>query len=222
MKTKLTSAILMAGGLILSGAASAAPWSWSGTLAEWAAAGAGTGQIVDGDTDVMFKLYPTTTLPDGTGAYVTLSEFSIGALDYYDVGVSWEPAAGFASGYAGGDKLEYAIMVNGTAPDRITSTSFDTVVAGTGTVAQVSLLDLPAATVFVSMSSVGGSNTPIGSYLAFSGRTQIGVQDNFQPSVDGVYQNAHNSFTVAIPEPTSVSLMGIGVLGLFLARRRRR
>jgi hypothetical protein len=190
-------------------------------LADWAAAGAGSGQIVDGDGDVMFKLYPTTTLPEGSGNYVTLSEFSIGALDYYDVGLSWGPGSGYPSGYAGGDKLEYGIMINGASSDLITSTSFDTVVAGTGLVAQVSLLDLPSAAVFVSLSSVDGGNTPVSSYLAFSGRTQIGVQNNFQPSLGGVYQDAHNSFTVAIPEPTSVSLMGIGVLGLFLARRRK-
>jgi hypothetical protein len=221
MKNKLTSACLMAAGLILSGAASATPWSWSGTLAEWAAAGAGSGQILDGDGDVMFKLYPTTTLPDGIGNYVTLSEFSIGARDYYDVGVSWDASTGFGSGYAGSDKLEYGIMINGVAADLITATSFDTVVAGTGLVAQMSLLDLPAATVFVSLSSVDGGNTPVSSYLDFSPRTQIGVQNNFQPSLDGVYLDAHNSFVVAIPEPTSVSLLGIGVLGLFLTRRRR-
>jgi hypothetical protein len=221
MKTKLTSALLLAGGMILSGAAGATTWSWSGTLTEWAAAGAGSSQIVNGDGDVMFTLFPTTTLPDGSGAFVTLSEFSIGALDYYDVGLSWDPATGYPSGYAGGDKLEYSIMINGASAHQISATSLDSVVAGTGTVAQMSLLDLPSAAVFVSLSSVDGGNTPVSSYLAFSGRSQIGVQDNFQPALNGIYQDAHNSFVVAIPEPASISLMGIGLLGLFLARRRK-
>jgi hypothetical protein len=220
MKTKLTSAILMATGLILSGAASAEPWSWSGTLAEWAAAGAGSGQIDEGD--VTFKLFSTTTLPEGSGTYVTLSKFRIAALDYYDVGLNWGPSTGFDSGYAGGEKLEFSVLINGTSTELIKATSFDTVVAGIGTVAQMSLLDLPSSTVFVSLSSVDGGNTPVSSYLDFSPRTQIAVQNNFQPSLNGVYLDAHDSFVVAIPEPASVSLMGIGVLGLFLARRRKR
>ncbi|WP_395702790.1 hypothetical protein, partial [Aquabacterium sp.] len=143
MRKSLASGLLLAG-VLVSGAASAAPWTWSGTLADWGAAGGGTGVITDGDGDVSFTLFNTTTIPDGVNGYVTISEVEIGGADYYDVGLSWDASTGFAGGYAGGGQLVYAMDVLAPSTERIVAAALDSAITGTGTTALAVLRDLPA------------------------------------------------------------------------------
>jgi len=210
--------LVMLLGLAVSG--NAAAWSWSGTLASWAASGGSTGVIVDGDGDMAFQLFNTTDIPDGQNDYITLSELEIGGVDYYDVGVNWDAETGFANGYAGGGQLVYSMSVLGNN-EAITSAALDSIITGTGTTALKILRDLPANTLIANLSSFDGSRDPATGYTSFAGRSVIGVQDIFQPSTSGVFQDAHNSFTVVdVPEPMSLALLAIGLAALGVSRQR--
>jgi hypothetical protein len=222
MKHNLMAGLFLLGASLGAGPAMAGPlaWTWSGTLAEWAASGAGTGQITDGDGDAVFKLYDTTSLPDGVGGFVTLSETEIGGVDYYDVGLTWDASTGYASGYGGGGQLVYSLGMLPSSDERLVAASVDSAITGIGTRATARLYDLPSGVFFTDLMSEDGAHDPLHGYASFSPRDVVGVQLTFQPSTTGVFQDAHSSFVV--PEPGSLALALAGLSGLVLLRPKRR
>jgi hypothetical protein len=213
MKSRLM--VLVAGGLLASGVAAAAPWSTTTNLANWAAAGS-TG-IVDGDGDMAF-IFSNATIPDGAVGFVTLSEVEIAGVDHYDVGVSWDTASGFPTGYAGGGFLDYGLKVVGGSTELINSAQLS--ITQTGTIApQVveNVYNVPPGAAFATLAV-----PPSPDGVQFIGRGAIGVSDTFQAQTGGVVQDMHNSFTTAVPEPETYALFlaGLGVMGM-LARRRK-
>lgn len=225
MKHNLMAGLVMVSATLVGGSALADPvtWNWSGSLAEWAAAGGGTGQVTDGDGDAVFKLYSTTSLPDGVGGFVTLSETEIGGVDYYDVGLSWDASTGFAGGYSGGGQLVYSLALQPISAEHIVAAALDSAITGVGTRATARLYGLPSSIFFTDLISEDGAHDPIHGYSSFSPRDTVGVQLNFQPSSTGVFQDAHSSFVVAsVPEPASLALVLAGLSGLALSRLKRR
>ncbi len=222
MKHNLMAGLFLLGASLGASPAMAGPlaWTWSGTLAEWAASGGGTGQITDGDNDAVFKLYDTTTLPDGVGGFVTLSETEIGGVDYYDVGLTWDVTTGYASGYGGGGQLVYSLGMLPGSDERLVAASVDSAITGIGTLAAARLYDLPSGVVITDLMSEDGAHDPLHGYARFSPRQTVGVQFIFQPSNSGVFQDAHSSFVV--PEPASLALALAGLSCLALIRPRRR
>jgi hypothetical protein len=221
MKKLFVIGLLAVAGTMFASTASAAPWAWSGSLADWAASGGGTGVIVDGDGDTAFRLFNTTTIPDGVDGYITISELEIGGADYYDVGVAWDTATGHTGGYAGGGQLVYTMEMIGQTAERIVAAALDTVITGTGTTALMILTDQPANSLITNLSSFDGSHDPLVGYAGFAGISLLGVQQLFQPSANGRFDDSHASFVVSVPEPSQLALVGAGMFGLVLARRRK-
>lgn len=218
MKTKLLTGLMMAAGLLASGWASAAPF-WTGSLADWAASGGGTGVIVDADHDMRFTLYAGTTTVPNTGAVVTLSETQLGGVDYYDVGLAWN------NGWSGVGQLVYTMEAIGAGNERINGAAMDTVITGAGTKGLLFLYDTPTTlpSVFLNLNSTDGAHDPLTGYAGFAGRSLLGVVENFQATSTGQFDDAHASFTVTdVPEPGTLPLVALSLLGLARAATRRR
>lgn len=210
MKRKLIISLLMAAGLMVSGAASAT-LVWTGLLSEWASAGT----ITDGDME--FKLYAAPTdIPDGTK--VVLIENEVGSLDFYHVILDWGP-----NGYAGGGRLVFA-MKSTNVEVIINTARFQTgvdLIPGGATTGLMRLYDLPATTLFAKLSSINGDPDHIANEAGFTGRSRIFVVQDFFPTTSGLFQDAFASFTTQVPEPGALSLLGLGLAGLMMSRRRK-
>lgn len=219
MKKKVLAMLVMAGTLSWAGAASAAPWVWTGTLADWAASGGGTGVVTDGDGDMQFKLFSgSTTIPDRPGVtdYITLTEIEIGDKDFYDVGVNWGP-----TGYSGGGQLAYTMTTVGPHPEFISAASLDSAITGSGTASLMILRDLPANVIFANLASFDGARDPLTGEWAFGLRSVVGVQQIFKPTETAVFQDSHAGFVAAVPEPGGVPLAAAGLLAMLLVRCRK-
>lgn len=217
MKRRFIAGLLLAGGLTMSAAASAAPWSWTGTLADWAAAG-GTGTITDGDGDMQFTLSTvSTTIPDRDRAFITIEEVEIGGKDYYDVGIDWGP-----QGYAGGGQLVYKLTSLSSSGELISGATLDSAITGSGTTSLMILRDLPANAIFANLTSANGARDPLTGELLFAGRSVVGVQQIFQPTTTALYQDSHAGFVATVPEPGALSLALLALLPVVGTLRRRR
>ena len=210
MNTKFLTGIVMTVGLLASGAASALPCTSYATTDAWAGAGAAGCTDPDGDMLFTFGAYSGNFAGIGATTAFNVAETEIGGIDYYDVGFGFNPA------YAGGGDISYTMSTIAPSTELIGSAGFDTIITGTGTTATKVLSDVGGAA-FLTLTSTDGSNT---GYVGFSPRSAIDVVDTFNASTSGVFQDAHNNVTV--PEPLSLSLFGIGLVGLGLNRRHRK
>jgi len=203
MNKYLIAAAALSLGAVSSGAAHAANWSTTTTLAAWSSAA-----IVDGDNNMSFALTSYGALPGTTS--VTLTEQEIGGVDYYDVGF------GFGSAYAGGDTIVYSLNGLGPSPGLINAAKFDTTVGGSGLTSASKFVTPPG----VSLLSTNGANS---GYTSFAGQTSVTVSDKFDLSATGTFSDAHNTFQVtAVPEPETYAMLlaGLGVMS-FCGRRRK-
>lgn len=225
MKMKLlASSLLMAGAMMASGTASAFVFA-SGTVSQWQAGtmtlfGGATqvaGVITDDDQDMNFTWGSLSGDLAGLEAdvVVTLDEVEVGLIDYYDVGFDFSGIGdeGGFTGASGG--INYSLTIVPGTDESITSAAFDTAVLGSGSSATAEL----GSPLFLTMLSTNGERDPAQGDYYFPAKSSITVQDTFTTNGAGLYDDAHNYFDVTVPEPMTLIMMGIGLVGLGYSRR---
>lgn len=207
MNKKLASGLLLAGTLALHGVAHAAPWSWTGTMTAWQTAGT----ITDGDLDMQW-IYESSSIPMDT--MVTFEEIEINGIDYYDVGMDFSPAGG----YAGAGQVTYRMLSLDPA-EMLSNAQLS--ITQTGPITPQVLKKvwevLPSGASGALLADLAVPPSPDGAN--FAPQMQIRVQDIIPGQNGGVVQDLHNSFN--IPEPSTLSLLALSVMALPLVGRRR-
>lgn len=206
MRTNWKAGLLAAAAAMACTAAQAVPWTWTGTVASWAAFGA-TG-ITDTDGDMRFIWNPlvTTLVPSATT--VTISESNLGGSSFYDVGFDFSPL-----GLSGPAEINYIVQsIDGS--QRLSAAMLS--VTQTGFV--------PAGSVVEELHGYGSDSDifatlgvpPSPDMVWFDPRATIYVKNTISELEFGRVQDIHNGF---LPEPGSLALVGLGLLVVPLVRR---
>lgn len=231
----------MAGALMGSGIASAAP-IFAGTLSQWLGTG-GTpnhpiGLVTDatadgGIADVAFTLNSFSGFGTGDWVDVAITEIYSGTPTahtdlVYDViftpNITDINSIYFANGGFTG--------TNGFIDYNITSLNtelFNSVRLDVDAVAVINLEKVSnelrdANGIFLTLNSLGGQPDPLnppGAHYNFAPRGSVDVLSNWDAN-GGIIHSASNQFdNTPVPEPTTIALMGLGLLGFAVSRKKK-
>ena len=190
----------------------------------------------DGDTKFTFLNY------DGglslTGTAVTLTEEEIGGRDIYNVGFSW-----VASQHSG--MIGYSVTsdeINKVALDSVISVSGDvskyiySSEAAYATARDLYLSDVAGSVsitnglyssgALLTQNSLNGSHDPVGGgFTTIPQNSTIWVLDVINSGSTGTgttgvnIKDIHNEYTVTVPEPTTMIMLGLGLAAFGYSRR---
>lgn len=155
----------------------------------------------------------TGGLVGNAGTFVTLKEDHIGSDAFYNVHLSWGGAS-----MTGGS---FAYTMNTVDPKGFTAASLDSiVVASAGNVTKQVYTSL-GGTLLLTLTSVNGARAPILGWdpllpVTLSGYTSLYIVDTIN---SGNVTDIFNEL-VSVPEPATLALLGIGMLGVFGLRRK--
>lgn len=220
-----------AGALAVGANASAAlMWQWTGSVTNWQNALQGPGDAIPGDItdgppppntgtvngplgvnsgdgDTTFTINTNTFDPATT---VTLSEHETSSLDYYNVGLDFSTTA---AGDTGPGMLGYT--VDTTDPGGLSGTQLG-VIPAFGSAANVT------KEFFTSYAAYQANDAPFLTLTSLNGSTESGAFASRQSFFvldtvnSGTVEDIHNHF---VPDPGTLSLLGIGMVGLGARRR---
>ncbi|MCX7081945.1 MAG: PEP-CTERM sorting domain-containing protein [Methylococcales bacterium] len=226
MKLKLlVSSMLMTGALIGSGTASASAITfYNQTLAQFIS-DSGLGGVFDGDNDAKFTYSSSSAdiLANATHINVQLIENDLTTKDIYSAIFTFDPTfyQSFGGGYGGSAGfIEYTANAINNSPERFQTVRLDSNVqgqhvGGLDELALKSVYDSSGTLLLPQLVSNAGS--PDGPY-SFSPQSSIRVIDSLNAKT-GVIYNVSNQFTVAVPEPMTLVMLGLGLIGFGYSRR---
>ncbi|MDT8383750.1 MAG: PEP-CTERM sorting domain-containing protein [Gammaproteobacteria bacterium] len=215
-KIAAASVVTLGLGLGMAGQAQAVVF-YQDTVANWLAAGS----VLDADGDTTWDL---ASYSDGTGAYddigwavVTLSEDDVGGEDIYKVSLNFveSPISGF--GPSQSSFWNYVANVVLPSDENFLHVSMDSdVPADTSIVNVTKEITLSDGTVVTLQSMAGAPDGP----SPLSGQS-ISMNETFVAGEDGILNSTTNTFVLAaIPEPGSILLFGIGLMGMVFGQRK--
>ncbi|MDT8383751.1 MAG: PEP-CTERM sorting domain-containing protein [Gammaproteobacteria bacterium] len=214
-KFAATSVVTLGLGLGMAGQAQAVVF-YQDTVANWLAAG----PVLDADGDTTWDL---GSYGDGTGGYddigwavVTLSEDEVGGEDIYKVSLNF--VASPFSGFGPNQSSFWNYVANAVLPndESFIHASLDSdVPADTSDINVTKEITLSDGTVVTLQSMAGAPDGP----SPLSGQ-YISVNETFVAGADGVLNNTTDTFAVAVPEPGSILLFGMGLMGMVFGQRK--
>ena len=246
MKIKLLiSSLLMAGAFMGSGTASAIPFTIaSGTLSQWAAGtgltlGSGVTQAVG---DITYANHVEATINPSTYLSGDLASSLTGAADYITLAFSEVTPNLYAmiytfmttpnpsslttvspffvngGGYTtnGGD-IEYTLKsLNANLFNAVKLDSTVAINPAVTSTVDKDVYDL-SNNVLAALQSISGTPDPLSSFAPFAPSQSIFVRDTYN-ATGGIIASSQNQFTT-IPEPMTLIMLGIGLLGFGYSRR---
>jgi len=172
-----------------------------------------TSSIILGDSAV-FNIFIQSATPEVIGGY-TMNVVA-GPMDVTGVGGRF--TSGTFSFLVGVPNQDWSFARVGQA----FSTAFTGAAGGTGS-GQAIAANTVVPFGSLTLSTVGAT---LGTYqLTVSTLSAVGVNNNFLPNgtngINGAFFSGPVSYTIAVPEPSSLALLGLGSLGFAWLRKRK-